>query len=387
MTIPDLRALAGNANVSAFLRVIRAKESGQEDSAYFMRWPGKTFSDLSAHPNILEPIPGSTLKSSAAGAYQIVGTTWRALQAQYGFTDFSRDSQDCAAVALIAGRGALQDVIAGRLEAAVAKCRPEWTSLPGAAESRASWTMDKARAVFVQYGGKFTLHEQPAKVNESAPPKLRQRKDAPMGALGAGLVGQLLQTVIGAFAPLARDKIAREVGRLDPAAGESVADALMGVVKEVTGQADPVQAVAAVTAGTPEAQAKLATVQEDSLAYLDKLAPMLDKIDGYERAAWADSEASYKAAAERAANPATNIQPVLISYTQWMLGAACASVAALLGIQAWKGGPLSSELTTLLVVVVTALVATYRTQNDYGFGSSRSSAAKDVVISNLSGKQ
>lgn len=146
--------------VRAFLRVIRQGESSQEDSAYRMRWgglgkPAAWFDDFSRHPRIFEPTRGGKV-SSAAGAYQITATTWDSIAPPLGLYDFSPRSQDIAAVALIARRGALADVLAGRLEDAIAACRLEWTSLPGAAENNSRWTMAKARALFDSYVGAAT---------------------------------------------------------------------------------------------------------------------------------------------------------------------------------------------------------------------------------------
>ena len=48
-----------------------------------------------------------------------------------GLPDFSPAAQDQAAIELIRSRGALEDVKAGRIVAAIDKCRNEWASLPG----------------------------------------------------------------------------------------------------------------------------------------------------------------------------------------------------------------------------------------------------------------
>ena len=140
-------------NVPAFLRLIRHGESGQGDDAYNMIVFGGTFDDYSDHPRVLRPIPGTTKKTSAAGAYQITMSTWDDLQKTLHLPDFSPASQDKAAVALIKRRGALDDIVAGRYEAAIVKCQKEWTSLPGAAETR--YGMAKAKQVLAQWGASF----------------------------------------------------------------------------------------------------------------------------------------------------------------------------------------------------------------------------------------
>ena len=141
------RDLLDNANVRAFLRVIREGESGQTDAAYRVIVGGQYFTGFADHPRIF-----GTATSTAAGAYQITRSTWDWIRPLMKLADFSPANQDFAAVGLIAYRGALADVIRGDLAAAIPKLRNEWTSLPGAAEVR-FMTMDRARTVFINYGG------------------------------------------------------------------------------------------------------------------------------------------------------------------------------------------------------------------------------------------
>ncbi|WP_162888646.1 glycoside hydrolase family 104 protein [Dechloromonas sp. HYN0024] len=138
-----------NPNVQAFLALIKYGESGGD---YQVMWGGSHFADFSGHPHVFFTTPDGR-RTSAAGAYQITWTTWTALARQYTLADFSPASQDFAAVALIKVRGALADVMAGRFDRAIAKCRPEWTSLPGAMEQ--GYSLDKAHQIIVAAGGQF----------------------------------------------------------------------------------------------------------------------------------------------------------------------------------------------------------------------------------------
>lgn len=153
------------ANVRAFLRVIRQGESSQGEEAYRMRYHPSVrsyFGSFDQHPRMFEATPDGR-RSSAAGAYQIVATTWDEFAPQLGLTDFTPRSQDICAVALIARRGALAPLLAGEFDEAVALCRQEWTSLPGAAENRAGWTIARARQVYAEHGGTFAASDtQPA---------------------------------------------------------------------------------------------------------------------------------------------------------------------------------------------------------------------------------
>lgn len=141
------RPMLDHPNVKAMLRVIREGESGHTDAAYRVIVGGKYFSGFSDHPRIF-----GTPVSTAAGAYQITKTTWDWIRGPMGLSDFSPANQDFAALGLIAYRGALADVLAGNLAAAIPKLRLEWTSLPGAAENQRV-SMAVAESVFRQYGG------------------------------------------------------------------------------------------------------------------------------------------------------------------------------------------------------------------------------------------
>lgn len=151
-----LTVALAHANVGAFLRVIREGESSQDPIAYRMRWGGlgkpiAYFDDFTKHPRIFEPTTGERV-SSAAGAYQIVATTYDEFAPPLGITDFSPASQDAIAVAIIDAEAALDDVMAGRIELAMRKLTGRWTSLPGAAENK-RLTVARALAVYAQYGG------------------------------------------------------------------------------------------------------------------------------------------------------------------------------------------------------------------------------------------
>lgn len=165
-TAQEYLALSREPAVAAFLRVIRQGESGQGDDAYTVINGGTHFApDQAGWAHPFHGIP-TTQGARASGAYQFLGTTWARLVEKYGFPDFSPPWQDAGAVALIDGRGALDDVRAGRLEAAIAKLRQEWTSLPGAAENSGRYTMADAWAVFRKYGGGVEAEQEPAPVED-----------------------------------------------------------------------------------------------------------------------------------------------------------------------------------------------------------------------------
>ncbi len=155
MNRSDIQDALTKANVTAFLRCIRLGEGTSDEAGYYRIVGGGAFTDDSKHPNVRVFLPRWNVYSTAAGAYQIINPTWRGLVNQYGFEDFSPDSQDQAAVALLAGRNALQDVTFGEFESAVQKASKEWASLPGSTAGQRVEDMDKVREVYANYGGSF----------------------------------------------------------------------------------------------------------------------------------------------------------------------------------------------------------------------------------------
>jgi muramidase (phage lysozyme) len=144
-------AVLQDRNVQAFLKVIRRGEGTTDAGGYSRLFGGKQFSGFADHPRITTTASGYT--SSAAGAYQILASTWDETRRVMGLRDFTPPSQDLAAVGRVAARGALADVIAGRLDAAIRKCAKEWASLPYSPYGQPVISMDTARAVFASAGG------------------------------------------------------------------------------------------------------------------------------------------------------------------------------------------------------------------------------------------
>ncbi len=142
---------AAAANRAAFLAMIRKSEGTAGPNGYRTFYGGSLFSDLSAHPNTPHTAAGIT--STAAGAYQFLFRTWEECRRALSLPDFGPESQDAAAVFLIKRRGALPDVDAGNFAAAVAACRKEWASLPGAGYGQHENTLASLQAVYVAAGG------------------------------------------------------------------------------------------------------------------------------------------------------------------------------------------------------------------------------------------
>lgn len=147
VTVADMQ----NANVQAFLHVIRTGEGTNDANGYRRLFGGQLFDGFADHPR--KKVTASGYTSTAAGAYQALSSTWDETRRLMGLKDFSPASQDWFAVGRIAMRGALADVIAGNFSAAVRKCAWEWASLPGSPYGQPVISWDRAAAVFAANGG------------------------------------------------------------------------------------------------------------------------------------------------------------------------------------------------------------------------------------------
>lgn len=346
MNLDAVTAAYGEANCKAFLRVIRERESSQDDSAYTVINGGSHFTAPPwRHP--WHGIP-TTQGARASGAYQYLGTTWARVAEALGFgEDFSPINQDLGAVYLIAGRGALSDVLSGRVAEACVKLRPEWTSLPGAAEASPNWTMDKVREVFVRWGGTLAepLPEQPAApiedVSHQAAPATLPTQGADMGA---GMVLGLAQAILGAFAPLAQEKLARELGRHadKPEVAQQAAQAILDAAMTATGIKEPIQAAAAVQAAAPTGAKPdpvlVAQVQASALDRFDKLKPMFDQLTELDKMLLSAGVAGRDAAKARAIGDTYDVAPVMVKNvtmtSNWLLAGLVAATIVSIVVKA-----------------------------------------------------
>lgn len=397
-----LAVALSHANVGAFLRVIREGESSQEPVAYRMRWGGlgkpvAYFDDFTRHPRIFESTTGGR-QSSAAGAYQIVATTYDSIAPTLGITDFSPESQDKLAIALIDRRGALDDIMAGRIRTAIADLRAEWTSLPGAAENNGRYTMERALAVYAKYGGRLAVADAASDTQPAAPIEDRSTRytppdsgrifnpeqEAPNMAPLLALAIPLVTSLIEAFSPLAKQKIAAEMNRHsdDPAVGNQIADAILKVAQQVTGKDSPIQAVAEAQQATAVAQ----KVEEGALEVLDKLAPLLDKIAVHDLATWDAEDRGRDAAARRGQSDEIDLGPILAYGALFMVSATLFALCVVMGVQVFFSPTREPSIAMLTLVgpllgtVFGVLASVYA----YRFGTTRNNTLKDITVEQLS---
>lgn len=148
-TVP--RSALAHPNVQAMLRVIRTGEGTADANGYRRLFGGKLFDSYADHPRVKVSASGYT--STAAGAYQALASSWDETKRIMQLPDFSPQSQDLFALGRIAARGALDDVIAGRFDAALKKISREWASLPYSPYGQPTISLDRARGLYAMAGG------------------------------------------------------------------------------------------------------------------------------------------------------------------------------------------------------------------------------------------
>jgi muramidase (phage lysozyme) len=258
----ELIAALEHPNVAAFLRMIRKGEGTSDENGYRRMFGGELFDSFADHPRraITKKLGGKPITSTAAGAPQFLSRTWDGLVKQYGFADFSPKNQDLGCVALIKGRKALDDVMAGRFEQAVLKCNKEWASLPGSPYGQPVVTMAEARAEYERHGGSYA--DQPAAVTTMAPdagvtppnPFLND-KEPPM----APFLAAALPSVIGAVPELLR---MFGSGSLTSDRNIKAAEVVVGIAKDAIGARNEQELIESLGADPQAAAAVRQAVRE-----------------------------------------------------------------------------------------------------------------------------
>jgi len=141
-----------SANVRAFLAALRFGEGTSGPDGYRTLFGGELFENgFVDHPR--RAVTRGSLTSTAAGAYQFLSRTWDGLVKRYVFPDFSPESQDLGAAALVMGRGVIPALLAGRLDEAVRLCNREWASLPGSPYGQPVVTLAQFTKHYTEAGG------------------------------------------------------------------------------------------------------------------------------------------------------------------------------------------------------------------------------------------
>lgn len=136
-TRKQLEAYAQNPKVRKFLDLI-AHTEGTEGNGYRTAFGGGRLSSLGDHPRYMKSFKqqnGKTNRTSAAGRYQFLSSTWDSVAKKYGLNDFGPKNQDLGAIALLIQNGALGSILKGDMTTAVRKSGSTWASLPTAPAS------------------------------------------------------------------------------------------------------------------------------------------------------------------------------------------------------------------------------------------------------------
>lgn len=126
-TREQLEQALRDPNVRRYLDLIAYAEGVKH--GYNTTFGNNRWDDLSQHPNKVWGRTGDGA-TTATGRYQFIGSTWNNLAKKYGFDDFGAKNQDLGAIALIAEKGALKDVMSGNIDSANRKLSKTWESLP-----------------------------------------------------------------------------------------------------------------------------------------------------------------------------------------------------------------------------------------------------------------
>jgi muramidase (phage lysozyme) len=353
-------SLLDDGNVKAFLHTIRAGEGTADPMGYRRHFGGTHFDSYAAHPNhvITAGLGHNRYSSSAAGAYQFLSKTWAECAAVLELRDFSPRNQDIAALFLIDRRRALDDVLAGRFEQAVAKCAREWASLPGSPYGQPTKTMAQALATYIEAGGlseKPTQLPTPEHMSETRVqmlPVQEQPMPAPLIPILAAVLPSLIRSIpdFGKLFSSGSEVSERNVKAVEMA---------VGIVQEAVG-ARNAQEAAEIVASDP-AQAEVA--QEAVRARWHELTEVGGGIESARK-----SDVAFVAAGSNPlSSPAFLISLVLLVMPMMLLG------DVFFFHPGAYDGPLRTQIVTGVLMVI-AIVG------GYWLGSSFGSAKKTDLM-------
>lgn len=184
--------LLNNPNARRMLDLIATAEG--VNHGYNTLFGNQRFDDLSGHPNIRKAFTqtdGKKNYTTAAGRYQFLNDTWNGLSRQYGLRDFSPQSQDIGAIALLDQIGALPYVLKGDFGTAIKKSGGTWASLPSSkyAQNKRSWSfINKKLGTDYQPESRYLNQDQIAKVL----PQLSKSNNQPSRYLSNDQIAKVL---------------------------------------------------------------------------------------------------------------------------------------------------------------------------------------------------
>jgi lysozyme len=229
--------------------------------------------------------------------------------------------------------------------------------------------------------------DQEPYVAPPAPPAKETTVVAPLAAVAGGFLWELAKGVISSFTPLAAEKLTKEMNRHTdkPEIAGQIVNGVIEAVKAATGKSDPLEAVVAIKTAPP---AMVAKVEADSLANLDKLMPVLERIQTWDQASWAAEEASRNAAAARAQNDEHDQDVFLTRSIIALLVGLMIAIGMLIGVLTYLKADAGTigTLVGLFAATGGTIVAKFGTRYDHRYGSSRGSAAAGAALREIAAR-
>jgi len=194
--------------------------------------------------------------------------------------------------------------------------------------------------------------------------------------IAASLAIGLAQSLFSAFAPLAQEKLTKELSRHTdrPEVAAQISQAAVSAAMALTKKADPVEAVITAKADPTVIQ----QVQASTLDELEKLAPLLERMAALDAAQFRAEESSREAAERRAQASEHDQDPYLTQSIVRLVVGILIGGAVLTGFLAWMKVDVQVILGALLALVG-AVGGKFQTRFDHRYGSSAGSANKDAV--------
>ena len=294
---------------------------------------------------------------------------------RYSLPDFSPASQDLGYVGCLLKRtGAIEALLAGRFEEAVRICRPEWTSLPGASENNPTWNMDKARALYLDRGGRLDNAEllQPAAPIEERPqPPQPPQPQQPETAMPLPLLA--IVSAITTWGPTIAALIPQVAALFDrdkttPAKLEA-AQAVVTKIVETTGAVNTEAAMSPITSDAAmleKVRAAVITAPEILPYVVVEVGPGIEKAQAANLAAQTAERGFWR-------NPAF----------WFVMTAVVPPLYGVVGVLLWRMPAPSEQLVTQVVTGILGLAAV---AGAYYLGSTQGSAQKTAIIANQAGK-
>jgi uncharacterized protein YhaN len=236
----------------------------------------------------------------------------------------------------------------------------------------------------------FAENTQPAAPIEDHSEELQPMEND----MGAGLLMGLVQSLIAGFAPVAKQQITQAMDKhgQDSTAMNTIMDAVLNAVSTATGtsvatmKADDKAAIAAVNTVQSNA-AMQAQVEADSLAHLDKMMDVLNKLHALSVQDRQMDETSMNNAQARGDSSKFDARPQVAAMIFWGTGLLVFAEVVIALAYIVNGKPVPDLFIGLFITTATWVMAKGSTLVDYAFGTSKSSTDKDVTIANAMAKK